>query len=446
MRYLAAMDGNFADLAPEGRVSKRVYTDSDVFRAEMDRIYGRTWLFVAHESQIRDPGDFVTAHIGDRPVIVARHADGRVHVFANRCTHRGMRVCAARRGSKRQFICPYHGWTFGTDGRLVAIPRERGYGGRLGPGDPDLDLTPAARVESYRGFVFASRSADGPPLAEHLGEMSHAIDNMVDRAPSGSLEMAAGGFRQQYAGNWKLHMENANDLMHASITHVSSIESAREVTGRLDGEEEHHALQMFKGNGLPLSLMDRVEIHGFARGHSFMGGFYTEGAITQKADAPGVAEDPVNAAYAAAMEKAHGAERAREITGWDTFNHLIYPNLVLNPKHQQMRLMQPVAADRTIVHSACFRLVGAPEEMHARAVSFLNALNSPASQITSDDIAVFNGIQKALGEADTEWIDLSRGLGTDRPRNTGESVGEVGTSELPLRAQYAAWRAFMAQP
>ena len=440
------MDGNFADLAPEGRVSKRVYTDSAVFRAEMDRIYGRTWLFVVHESQIPGPGDFVTAHLGDRPVIAARHTDGRIHVFANRCTHRGMQLCAARRGSNRQFICPYHGWTFGTDGRLAAIPRARGYGGRLGPGDPGLDLTPAARVESYRGFVFASRNPEGPSLAEHLGDMSRAIDNMVDRAPAGSLEMATSGFRQEYAGNWKLHMENANDLMHASITHVSSIESAREVTGRLDGQEEHHALQMFKGNGLPLSLMEKVEIHGFAAGHSFMGGFYTEGAITQKADAPGTRPDPVNAAYEAAMVRAYGAERAREIMGWDTFNHLIYPNLVLNPKHQQMRLMQPIAADRTIVHSACFRLVGAPEEMHARAVSFLNALNSPASQITSDDIAVFNGIQKALRDSDTEWIDLSRGLGTDHRRNTGESVGDIGTSELPLRAQYTAWRAFMAEP
>ena len=153
-------------------------------------------------------------------------------------------------------------------------------------------------------------------------------------------------------------MENANDLMHASILHTSSVEAAREVGSTLEEEAEDHAMQMFKGNGLPLDLMDRVGIHGFPGGHSYMGGFYTDGPITQSTDS-----DPVNAAYRAALVAAHGEERAGEIMNWDTFNHLIYPNLILNPKHQQMRLLQPVAVDRTIVHSACFELLGAPPEM-----------------------------------------------------------------------------------
>ena len=426
---------SFADLASEGRVSKRVYTDPAVFAAEMDRLYGRSWLFVAHESAIRSPGDFVTAHMGDRPVVVARHADGGIHVFANRCTHRGMKLCSARRGSKRRFVCPYHGWTFGTDGRLVGVPHAKGYDGALDASDPALDLSRAARVESYRGFVFANRNADGPSLLEYLGPMASAIDNMTDRAPNGEVEMTI-GFRQEYAGNWKLHMENANDLMHASIVHASSIETAREVAKEADRED--HALQMFKGNGLPLNLMDKVEIHGFPRGHSYMGGFYKEGPIKQDAD-----DDPINGEYRRAMISAYGDNRAEEIMGWDTFNHLIYPNLILNPKHQQLRLLQPLAADRTIVHSACFRLDGAPDGMHARAVTFLNALNSPASQITSDDIAVFNAIQKALGESETEWIDLSRGRLSDIRSANGEMTGALGTSELPLRAQYAAWRELM---
>lgn len=429
---------DFSDLVPNGRVHKRVYIDTDVFTAEMERIYGRAWLFVAHESQIAAPGDFVAAHMGDRPVLVARHTDGEIHVFANRCTHRGMKVCAARRGSKRRFICPYHGWAFATDGSLIGIPHGKGYNGKIDPKDPALSLARAARVDSYRGFVFANQSADGPSLAEYLGPMTRAIDNMVDRAPDGTIEMTGGGFRQQYAGNWKLHMENANDLMHASIVHASSVDSADAVAQDLDGDAQDHALQMFKGNGLPLELMDKVEIHGFDGGHSFMGGFYKEGPITQAGG------DPVNAAYRDAMVASYGENRADDIMGWDTFNHLIYPNLILNPKHQQMRLLQPVAVDCTIVHSACFRLSGAPDEMYARSVRFLSALNSPASQITSDDIAMFNGIQTALGNAETNWIDLSRGIGADRDLASGGRLGDVGTSELPLRAQYAAWRDLMA--
>ena len=421
------MNKEYSSLALTGRVHRRVYTDAGVFDAEMEKIFARTWLYVAHESQIANPGQFVSAHIGNKPVIVARHTDGKIYVFANRCGHRGMKVCSARRGSKKRFVCPYHGWAYATDGSLLGIPHGKGYNGKLDPRDPVLSLDRVARVDSYRGFVFASRAQDGASLAEYLGPMVRAIDNMVDRAPDGEIEVSGGGFRQRYNGNWKLHMENANDLMHASIVHVSSVESA-------------HALQMFKGNGLPLDAMDQVEIHGFSGGHSYMGGFYKDGRITQTTH-----EDPVNAAYHSAMIAAYGENRANDITGWDTFNHLIYPNLIINPKHQQVRLLQPVTVDRTIVHSFCFRLKGAPEEMYHRSIRFLTALNSPASQITTDDIAMFNNIQIALDESNAEWIELSRGLGSDRIHNDGGQVGDVGTSELPLRSQYVAWRSLMNQ-
>ncbi len=432
------MDQSYSALAPLGRVHRRVYTDPKVFAAEMDRVYGHTWLFVAHESQLREPGQFVSAHIGDRPVIVARHSDRQIHVFANRCTHRGMKVCSARRGSKKRFVCPYHGWSFGTDGALLGIPHGKGYNGKLNTDDTALSLERVARVESYRGFVFANRAKSGASLTEFLGPMRRAIDNMVDRAPTGSIEVSGGGFRQRYKGNWKLHMENANDLMHASIVHVSSVESAQSVVDEIEEGPEPHALQMFKGNGLPLAAMDKVEIHGFPGGHSYMGGFYKDGAITQISTG-----DPINEAYQSAMIDAYGEAKAKDIMDWDTFNHLIYPNLILNPKHQQMRLLQPVSVDCTIVHSLCFRLKGAPVEMYHRGIRFLTALNSPASQITTDDIAMFNNIQSALNESDNEWIHLSRGLDHDRSDENGGEIGEVGTSELPLRSQYAAWRTLM---
>ena len=120
--FYSDMTDTYTDLVPEGRVHRRVYTDPDVFAAEMERIFRRAWVYVAHESQLTEPGDFVTAHIGDRPVIVSRHSDGEIYAFANRCTHRGMKVCAARQGSKKRFICPYHGWAFATDGTLIGIP------------------------------------------------------------------------------------------------------------------------------------------------------------------------------------------------------------------------------------------------------------------------------------------------------------------------------------
>lgn len=426
-------------LVQPGRVHRRVYTDPAVFALEMERVFGLAWIFVGHTSQIPTPGDFFQARIGDRRIVVARHDDGSLRAFDNRCAHRGMRVCGEERGNVRRFVCPYHGWAFHTDGSLAGVPQSRGYAGRINPGDPAFGLRPVARVADYRGFIFASQSEDGPDLEAYLGRMTAAIDNMVDRAPGGELTLAGGGFRQAYDGNWKLHMENANDLVHASIVHESSWQTAAEFSDALGPDEpEDHAVQMLKGNGLPLPEMDKVEIHGLDGGHSFMGGFYKSGTITQKVS------DPVLDDYRERMRAAYGDNRAAEILGWDTFNHLIYPNLVLNPKHAQFRLIVPLAVDRTEVRSGCFRLEGAPEQMFQTTVRFMSTLNSPASMITADDNVVFTQIHRALADGNTEWIDLSRGLGAERADPDGGKIGDVGTSELPLRSQYAAWAGYMA--
>lgn len=425
-------------LVQPDRVHRRVYTDPDVFALEMERIFAKTWLFVGHASQIPSPGDWFLARAGNRQIIISRHADGVIYAFHNRCAHRGMPVCLERKGNARRFLCPYHGWAFDTDGSLAGVPLEGGYHGKINKGDAAFSLRPVGRVDDYRGFIFASLATDGPGLKAHLGRMTAAIDNMVDRAPEGEIELAGGGFRIEYPGNWKLHMENANDLVHASVTHESSASTAAEFTKNLPpGTPEDHAFQMFKGNGLPLPEMEKVEIHGLDGGHSFMGGFYKSGTITQKA------ADPVLEDYRQRMRAAYGDNRAEEIIGWDTFNHLIYPNLILNPKHAQFRLILPLAADRTEVRTGCFRLKGAPEEMFHVAVKFLGALTSPASLITSDDNAMFVNAHRAIAREDEAWIDLKRGLGTDLEDPEGGLVGEVGTSELPLRTQYAAWKRFM---
>ena len=104
-----------------------VYTDADVFAAEMDRIFGATWVYVAHESEIPARGDHKTASIGSTPVIVARDDVGTVRVLLNRCRHRGSLVCREERGNGRSFQCPYHGWVYANDGRLTEFP-QRGTG------------------------------------------------------------------------------------------------------------------------------------------------------------------------------------------------------------------------------------------------------------------------------------------------------------------------------
>lgn len=424
-------------LVEPGRVHRRVYADPDIFEMEMDRIFGRAWIFVAHESQLRRPGDFLRAGIGREPLLVVRGEDGEIRVMRNRCLHRGMLVCIAGRGNVDRFACPYHGWVYGRDGRLLGVPQPDGYASPRALGGADAGLAPVARTGSYRGFVFASLAKDGPDLRSFLGPAAKALDNLVDRAPQGEIELAGGGFRQDYPGNWKLHIENANDLVHPTFVHDSSIGVGRDFeTGAAEDPATQQALQMYAANGIPLSAMSEAGTRGFARGHSYIGGFYESGMISAMPDTP-----EFNS-YRELLAARLGAGRADAVLGWDTYNHLIYPNLVLNPRFQSMRVVEPVAVDRTIAHSFCFRLKGAPEWLYESAVRFLTTLNSPASLIATDDLEIYSGCQTGFAAAEPEWINLEREEGRDRPLDGGGYAGS-GTSELPIRTQYRAWLDYM---
>jgi benzoate/toluate 1,2-dioxygenase subunit alpha len=114
-------------LVKRGRVHGSLYTDPAIFELEMELIFGRAWVYLGHESQIPEPGDFLTTAIGNQPVVLARGGDGALHGLYNRCGHRGNKVAAAACGNAAFFRCPYHGWTFRTDGALLSVPLRRGY-------------------------------------------------------------------------------------------------------------------------------------------------------------------------------------------------------------------------------------------------------------------------------------------------------------------------------
>ena len=148
------------------RVHRSVYTDPELFELEMERIFNKVWTYVGHESQVKKPGDYWTVMIGRQPMIMVRHSDRSVRVLYNRCPHRGAMLYGDRCGNVgKGIICSYHSWQFDTDGRCKAIPLDKGYlGTRLTPGDDNSNVKTAARVEAYRGFVFASLADDGPSL------------------------------------------------------------------------------------------------------------------------------------------------------------------------------------------------------------------------------------------------------------------------------------------
>ncbi|HWV91013.1 MAG TPA: Rieske 2Fe-2S domain-containing protein, partial [Burkholderiales bacterium] len=149
----------YSELVGRGRVHRRFYTDPAVFEEERARIFRRVWLWLGHESQLKRPGDFFTVRLAGERIIVARHTDGALHAFHNRCTHRGAEVCPASAGNARNFVCPYHAWTYRTDGALASVPLEQGYGEDFKRRMDTLRLEPVARIASYRGFIFGSHAA-----------------------------------------------------------------------------------------------------------------------------------------------------------------------------------------------------------------------------------------------------------------------------------------------
>jgi phenylpropionate dioxygenase-like ring-hydroxylating dioxygenase large terminal subunit len=206
-----------------GVLSRTIYTDEAVYRRELDTIFRRAPQFLGHESQLREPGDYLTTFMGEDAVIVARGEDGEVRAFLNSCRHRGMRVCRADAGNAGFFRCPYHSWTYRNTGELVGVPKYRqAYAGRMDKADWGLLEVP--RVESIHGFIFGSWDAESPAIGDYLGDFKTIFDLLYDRWPGG-VEFVAGSHRWVIETNWKFPVENfACDMYHVESAHGRSID------------------------------------------------------------------------------------------------------------------------------------------------------------------------------------------------------------------------------
>src|SRR5262245_45659309 len=218
-------------ITDQWHVSGQIYRDPAIFAKEMATIYARTWVYVAHESEIPAGGDYKTARIGLQPVIVSRSSDDdSINVMFNRCRHRGSAVCQQEFGNSNFFRCAYHGWTYNSSGLLTGVPFEDGYG-------PNFDKTAmglahVAQVATYRGFIFATLSPRTIDLATYLGNARKYLDFIADLGGEDGIELSAHAHKLVFHGNWKLQIENTIDPYHFSFTHQSWLDILRERTGK----------------------------------------------------------------------------------------------------------------------------------------------------------------------------------------------------------------------
>ena len=429
---------SIAKLVEPGRVHRRVYADPNVFELEMERIFGRAWLFVGHTSQVPHPGDYFTTELGRQPVVMTRHRDGTVHVLFNRCSHRGAKVANRRCGHAARLTCLYHGWSFDTDGALVGVPIPEGCAADFRKEEFGLARVP--RIGEYRGFVFASLAAAGASFEDHIGPIRSNIDDLVDRAPDGALAFDLGMHRYAFNGNWKLQVENVLDSYHVPFGHASTVNREGVQFARREGDK---AGAKVAESGQSRPDQDKTSQSWKGRRSYIVGNGH--GWTSNTALDDGKRSSPTFDDYKRTLTAKVGAERTQHILTPRLHNTLIYPNVSIMGLNIHVRVIKPVAVDRTEITVYPVRLVGAPDAMNFANIRLLNVTHAAASFVQTDDIEAFVRVQKGLQSRATDWVDISRGLGAEEPDRESNATRGSAMHEMVVRAQYKAWLGYMRE-
>jgi nitrite reductase/ring-hydroxylating ferredoxin subunit len=415
------------------QVNSEIYTSPEIFEREVRKIFHATWNYVAHESEIPNHGDFVTRVIGRQPVVVVRGDDGACRVVMNRCRHRGALICEVQRGNQSHFRCFYHGWTYDNTGKLVHVPKDDGY-----PPDFDLEshsLTPAPRLETYRGFIFASVNPNVGSLREFLGLSAAKMDLMIDASPTGELFLDAGIHKTTYRGNWKFV---GMDGYHPPVVHQSAFEIFRRKAVAEHGGEDSAAAQAPRKtmNDSPLAVS-----RDLGGGHVMLD--VVPHRISEKDHhLSSMRRQQDGEAYIAAMTSAYGAERGTELIAIGGDPHLgVFPNLQLINQH--VRVTVPIAADRTDVYLYPVRLGGVSDAMNEKRLRKHEEFYGAAGMGQPDDTEIFERNTDGLQATVNPWIELSRGRNREYVDTDGSIVGKI-SDEVTQRGQMREWARLMS--
>jgi benzoate/toluate 1,2-dioxygenase subunit alpha len=419
-----AAPSNFDELVQPERVHRKIYTEAEVFEAEMERIFERTWIFVGHESEVAAAGDYRTITIGTQPAIMTRDEDGDVHLLMNRCMHRGSTICQEQRGNSSYFRCWYHGWTYTNRGELVGLPYAAGYGKSF---DRRKFSLVRAKVGIYRGLVFASLNPEVPEITEHLAGAKYYIDLFMDLSPEGGVDARCGTHKYGYDGNWKFQMENGVDGYHPNFVHQSFFEVQGKKLGR-------KVMKLFT-EGSAYQSKD------LGNGHSIL-----DMAPQRRSQRPvnnilrGSTSKASSDLYLESLVRCYGEERTSEILGASNVNLAVFPNLLIIGI--QFRNVIPVSVNRTDVYLTPTTLKGVPEEINVARLRAHEAFYGSAGGGAPDDVEMFNRCTAGLRVKGAEWLELSRGVEREHSAEDGSIAAHI-TDELPQRAFYHQWRKLM---
>jgi phenylpropionate dioxygenase-like ring-hydroxylating dioxygenase large terminal subunit len=396
------------------RVDPSVLNDPSIFEDEQKRIFGRCWMFLAHESQLPNKGDYVSANIGYDPIIVWRGRDSKIRAFLNSCTHRGMKICRVDHGSATSLTCPYHAWRYNAEGKLANVPSRKRY-----PDDFNTEkwgLIEVPRVQNYAGFIFGCLDENAPSFEEYLGGFKYYFDVITKRTEAG-YDLLPGKQVWNMGVNWKLPAEQlAGDNYHAPHAHKSIA-----VLGFLGDMKE------FANRGIENDFQVSEKGHGLiVLGHPVPPNAPEGFGEYERA----VAED---------AKKRLSPTQAKLTNSGLILT--IFPNLtfIFYLGGMSMRYVNPVSFDSTDVNFYTLADKDAPQWRRAMSLREVNRNYNAIGMIDSDDGEMWVGCQQALRGYYRRKFPLNYDLGRNTVRRESERPGNIDSTPSEVGV-YGFWR------
>jgi len=409
-------------VAPDASwIRPEIFSDPALYELEKQRVFGRAWLLLGHESQLPRPGSFLRTYMGEESVLVTRDRSGRIRAHLNACRHRGFQVCQEDRGNASRFQCRYHGWTYDSEGSLVSVPGEESIYYK------EIDkrqwgLVPVARVETYKGLIFGNFDPDAGTLEAFLGDMAWYLDIILDRREGGTELL--GPHRWRVASNWKVVAENhCGDEYHIGFAHGSVFPpdlGANRATPLPYAREIRPAL----GHGLGVNIFpDEIAPEDFLRLSA--GANYPPHVIDYLL---GVQDEIV---------KRLGPQRARI----GLIHGAVWPNFGMVPIVNSLRIIQPRGVGEVEMWSYCLVDRDAPPDVKAWLAAQSARTFGPAGSFEQDDAGNWAAVTRSSHGAEARKHRLNLQMGAGHEERSDRVPGELGmtASEINQRGFYLRW-------